>query len=66
MDENDLKKHINDINKMTHVEMAELWRYAPSGHPYFDNTLPLYNIFKERFAHFGGMTVEVSKEIGWR
>jgi hypothetical protein len=51
---------------MEHYEMCMLWRFAPSGHPYFDKTLPYAEIFKERlFKHFGGFTPEISKSLGW-
>ena len=57
---------IDKINQMGHLEMASLWRFAPSGHPYFDNTKPYAEVFKKRlFEHFGGFTPEISKELGW-
>jgi len=65
MSESDDQKMIDDINKMTHMEMAMLWRFAPTGHPFFDHTLPYYAIFKKRYDEFGGMTPEISKKIGW-
>jgi hypothetical protein len=64
MTNQELDKHIIKIHSMTQYEMARLWRFAPSGHPYFDSTLPLYDIFKKRFEELGGMAPEVSKEIG--
>lgn len=54
------------INGMSHVGMARLWRFAPPGHPFFDRKRPYYEIFKKRFEELGGMTPEISKEIGWR
>jgi hypothetical protein len=57
---------VERINSMSQEEMAELWRYAPSGHPYFDNHKPYFKIFNERFKELGGMTPEISKKIGWR
>ena len=62
MDQSEIDRHIQDINKMSQEAMASLWRFAPPGHPYFDNTLPLYEVFKKRF---GGFTPEISKKIGW-
>lgn len=56
---------IEEINKMSHEEMTHLWRFAPSGHPYFDKTKPYLQIFEKRFKEFGGMTSEISKKIGW-
>ena len=55
---------IDEINQMGHYDMCSLWRFAPSGHLYFDNTLPYADIFKERlFKHFGGFTPEISKTL---
>lgn len=56
---------IEKINNMSQTEMARLWRFAPSGHPYFDSTKPFFKIFKERFDNFGGFTPAISKTIGW-
>jgi len=61
----EIENHKKKINSMSQLEMASLWRFAPSGHPYFDSTLPLYDIFKKRFNELGGMTTEISKQIGW-
>ncbi len=65
MDEDEIKRHIENINAMSHEEMCRLWRFAPPGHHYFDRTLPLYEVFKKRFDDFGGFTPEISKKIGW-
>jgi len=57
---------IDKINQMGHYEMCYFWRFAPSGHHYFDKTLPYAKIFEERlFKHFGGFTPEISKSLGW-
>ena len=45
--------------------MARLYRFAPSGHLYFDSSLPYNKIFMERFSELGGMSPEISKQIGW-
>jgi len=59
-------KTIKTINQMTQREMASLWRFAPSGHPYFDKTKPYWKVFKNRFFdELGGFTPEISKSIGW-
>ena len=50
---------------MSQIEMARLWRFAPSGHPYFDSTKPYFKIFEERFNKLGGFTSEISKNLGW-
>jgi len=65
MDEKELGAEKAKIDAMTQVEMARLWRFAPSGHPYFLGGSPLYEHFQARFKALGGMTPEVSKRIGW-
>ncbi len=65
MTDEQIQKHIEHINGMSQMEMASLWRSAPSGHPYFDKRLPLFAIFEKRFKELGGMTTTVSKAIGW-
>jgi len=60
-----VQKTFDKINKMSQEEMATLWRYAGSGHPYFDCTLPYYEVFEARFKELGGMTTAISKKIGW-
>lgn len=60
-----IQQHKNKIDQMTHEEMARLFRFAPSGHPYFDTTSPLCGYFRDRFEELGGMTPEMSKRIGW-
>ena len=56
-----------DIDSMSQYQMAFLRRNAKVGHPYFDRSnvgLPEY--FEAKFKEKGGMTSEISKEIGWR
>lgn len=57
-------KTIEHINQMSQMEMAKLWRYAPSSHPYFDKTKPFFKIFQKRFKELGGFTPTISKTIG--
>lgn len=59
----ELQKHKEKIDGMGREEMARLWRFAPSGHPYF-KTGPVYDYFNERFTSLGGMSPEISKKIG--
>ena len=61
----EIQKHTDEINAMSHYDMASLSRYAPSGHPYFDSTLPLWSIFNARFKELGGWNPQLSKDIGW-
>ncbi len=56
------KRWEDEIDSMSQTEMARLWRFAPSGHPIFDKTLPLFARFEKRFK---GFTPEISKSIGW-
>ena len=59
-----MDKMIEEINAMSREEMCHLWRFAPSGHPYFDSTKPYYEVFKARFDKLGGFSPEISKKIG--
>lgn len=52
-----------EIDKLDRVEMARLWRFARVGHPYFQGES--YEYFKNRFSNLGGMSPDISKEIGW-
>ena len=65
MDELELERWEHKIDGMTHVEMARLWRFAPSGHPCFDKRLSLSTRFEKRFKELGGMTSAISKQIEW-
>lgn len=57
---------IEVINNMSHESMCRLWRFAPSGHPFFNSSLPFYNVFKARMDALGGFTPEISKSLGWK
>jgi hypothetical protein len=66
MDDKEIALHKAVIDNMTRYEMAKPWRFAPSGHIYFDSTLPFFEHFKKRFfQELGGFTPEISKSIGW-
>lgn len=55
---------IDRIKQMSHFEMCGLWRSAPVGHPYFDDSLPFSEVFVDRlFNHFGGFTPAISKAL---
>lgn len=62
---NEHKKEIRKIYETPKIEMGRLFRFAPSGHPWFDITKPYYRHFKRRFQQLGGWTPALSKEIGW-
>jgi len=65
MSEEEIKNHKIVIDNMSHYGMAELFRFAPAGHPYFDRTNPLNEYFMDKFTKLGMITPELSKEIGW-
>lgn len=50
------------INSLSHLEMAKIWRNAPSNHPYIQDP-ELFALFKTRFDAFGGMTPSMSKKL---
>lgn len=59
------QSEINKINNMSREEMYYLWRFAPTGHPYFQNKNELSEVFEKRFKELGGFSPEISKNIGW-
>jgi hypothetical protein len=60
------RKMVRDIGKLTQIECARLQRFAQSGHPYFRNDMPLVSkAFEARFEAVGGITPAVSKFVGW-
>lgn len=57
---------MTEISEMSHERMCDLWRNSPVGSIYFRSDLPTAGAFKERlFTHFGGITPEISRSIGW-
>ena len=63
MTEQEIAKHKEEIDKLSQIEMARLWRFTPSGHVYFTPSLSDY--FKKKFQEKGWFTPEISKTIGW-
>jgi len=63
MTQEEIHKQLAAIAALSRQDMAELWRYAPVGHPYFDKTLPFVEIFEKRFKELGGFSPEISKAI---
>ena len=62
-----IKEAKKDIDAMDQYSMASMYRFSPVGHPYFDRTNgDLADYFKASFASKGGMTSEISKDLGWR
>ena len=66
MTRKEIAEHKSKIDKLSQYEMAKLWRFARIGHPYFDGrNRDLTDYFAKRFKELGGMTPELSKQIGW-
>ena len=61
---NALQEELDKINEMTQIEMARLYRFAPSGHAYFITGTPLQVAFNTRFKRLGAFTPEISRAIG--
>ena len=59
------KGELRQIYSMSQYEMAYLWRFAPTDHKWFNNTLPYSKHFNRQFKRLGGMTTEISKQMGW-
>jgi hypothetical protein len=52
------------IDALTHEQLAFKWRFAPCGDPLLTGNAGKY--FTDRlFKHFGGITPELSKNMGW-
>lgn len=62
--EEELQRHKKEIDELSHIQMARLWRFGPPGHIYFRSDLPLVQYFQRRFVKLGGMTPAISKAIG--
>lgn len=60
----EIQQHLTKISTMSRIEMAELWRFAPSGHPYFVSGSELFEAFDARFKELGGFSPEISKALG--
>lgn len=63
MTEQENKDWKDEIDKMSHVDMATFLRFAPIGHPIFDSQDDLYDYFQDRFQKLGGWTPEISRLI---
>ena len=61
----DERKQLEDrINAMSHRDMAIFWRFGKSDDPIIQDK-ELFKRFRTRFDEHGGMTSELSKDIGW-
>ena len=52
-----------EIDKMSQYEMCRRWRFAAMGDPYFQGEVGDY--FAQKMKEKGGMTPEISKQLGW-
>ncbi len=52
------------IERLSRMEMARLWRFAPAGHRYFKTGTPLEVAFAKRFKELGGFSPAISKALG--
>lgn len=60
----DIDKLKEDIDNMSHEELASLWRFGKSENKYLQGEVGEY--LKDRlFNHFGGFNPSLSKKIGW-
>ena len=64
MDAQEIESHKAKIDRMTQEDMCRMWRFTPSGHPYFSHDSPLCDYFQAKFNELGGFTPEISKRIG--
>lgn len=64
MTDQEIENEKKNIDTMSQIEMARLWRFAAAGHIYFDRRIPLADYFQKRFQGLGGMTTGISKTIG--
>lgn len=60
-----LDQRKKEIDVMSQESMCRLWRFAPSGHPFFVIDTPVAKYFDKRFEALGGFSPEISKKIGW-
>lgn len=58
-----VEEHKRDIDALTRYQLCELWRFAPSGHPYFNGDTEVGKYFLQAWATRGGFTPEISKSL---
>lgn len=68
MDDKLDKETKESIDDMDYEELLSLWRFAPTGHPYFQGEIGGYYgvrmAYKQRELATGE-AARISKEIGW-
>lgn len=63
LSEKETKRLKAAIDTMSREEMCRLWRFAPSGDPYFVTGNGVAEYFRERFDKLGGFSPQISKAI---
>lgn len=65
MTREEIEQHKSCIDGMSQLEMCKLHRFAPVGHPYFDNrNIEVRMHWEIRWKERGGFTPEISKALG--
>lgn len=59
-----IEDYKTEIDALSHIEIARMIRFSPSGPPFFDNRYPLYDYLMDRFKSLGGWSPAISKEVG--
>ena len=60
------QEKIKEIENMSHLELARIWRFAPPGDEMLDMTKPYSKIIEQRlFKEFDGFIPAISKALGW-
>ena len=57
-----------NIDSMSYQSMLSLWRFSPSGHPYFQGEIGTYfsKVMSEKQKQLPeGEHIRISKAIGW-
>lgn len=52
----------SQVDALSRLEMARIWRFAASGHPLLSGEAGSY--FKQRFSELGGFSPAISKALG--
>lgn len=55
---------LQEVNNADKIQICKWYRFLPSATNIVENTI-LHVIFT-KYRNFGGMTPEISKQIGWK
>jgi hypothetical protein len=56
---------LEDVEAASRVQLARWWRFLRSAHADNEQEQAVQKRYQERFDELGGMTPEISKQIGW-